>query len=130
MFIGKMASMFANKHKFIIHQANQPCTPTPIEENEKSIQHEIKLFISANYPKQKFISLVFDTLLKHNLINNDLIFTHFPNIHVADFCSHINNRFDKNSNVRMLNLCKYLQKNNVKFPLVCIRNPLARKFLC
>lgn len=128
--------MFANKQKFIIHQANQTCAPKPVEDShdelKSSLQNEIKLFIATNYSKQKFMSLVFDTLLKHNLINNDLIFVNFPNIHVADFCSHINNRFDKNnkSNTRMLNLCKYLQKNNIKFPFVCIRNPLARKFLC
>lgn len=133
LFNGKKATMFVNKERFVIHKANQTCTPKQIitpPHGEVSIQTNITQFIETNYPKQKFLSIVFDILAKQNLINDDLIFVDFPNIHVADFSSYINNRFDKNNNNRLIGLCKFLQKKNIKFPIVCIRNPLARKYLC
>jgi hypothetical protein len=52
--------------------------------------------------------MVFKILQPLNLIDNNLFFTSFPNIHVADFCSFINNKFEKNGG----------------------KNPVAQKYVC
>jgi hypothetical protein len=87
-------------------------------------------FINSTYPKQKFLKIVANILVKHNLINNELFFKEFHNIHVADFCAYINNRFEKQENTRLVKLCKMLQNKNIKFPHVCIKNLTARRYLC
>ena len=127
--------MFANKTRYIIHKSNQACPTHKIlstASKDQPIQIIVDQFISKQYPKQKSISIVFDILMKHKLINSDLVFEKFSNIHVADFCSFINNRFDKNDkpNSKIYTLCRYLQQNKITFPVICIKNPIARKFLC
>jgi hypothetical protein len=87
-------------------------------------------FISSTYPKQKFLKIVANILVKHSLITNDLFFKDFLNIHVADFCAYINNRFEKQENARLVKLCKMLQSKNIKFPHVCIKNITAKRYLC
>jgi len=70
-------------------------------------------------------------LEKNNLINDDLFFVDFNDVHLADFCAFINNRFDKKKeNTRMTKLCKFIQSKRVRFPNVCIQNVRAKKYLC
>jgi len=58
-------------------------------------------------------------------------FVDFNDVHLADFCAFINNRFDKKKeNTRMTKLCKFIQSKRVRFPNVCIQNVRAKKYLC
>jgi hypothetical protein len=123
------AIMFANKHSYIIHESNQYCS-MPEETISDTSNMSVLDFINSTYPKQKFLKIVANILVKHNLINNELFFKEFHNIHVADFCAYINNRFEKQENTRLVKLCKMLQNKNVKFPHVCIKNLTARRYLC
>jgi hypothetical protein len=76
--------------------------------------------------------MVFKILQPLNLIDNNLFFTSFPNIHVADFCSFINNKFEKNGGTdqKFIKLCKFLRSNQIKFPKIAIKNPVAQKYVC
>jgi hypothetical protein len=128
--------MFVNKDIYSIHLLNQPCCLPEknllTSSDNPDVQKQMNQFLLDNYPKQKFLNIVFNMLVKKNLINEDLFFESFSTIHIADFCSFINNRFDKNDkpNSRLIKLCKYLQSKKIKFPIVCIKNPNARKYLC
>jgi hypothetical protein len=121
--------MYYNKTKFIIHPINKSCTISSKPSSTNNIEFQIKNFIDTSYPKNKVIHLVFNVLRKHNLINDDLFFIKFPNIHVADFVSFINNRFGKKEKTdsNMLKLCKYLQTYN--FPRIALKNPVAINYL-
>lgn len=129
LFLGHQTTMFANQQKFVIHSDRTTCHSNADSE-DSGIQKDLDDFAQKTYPKNKTLHLVFKPLLANNLINDCLFFTHFPSIHIADFCSFINNRFYKND-VKdiMLKLCKYMQKINIKIPKVAIKNPVAIKLL-
>ncbi len=120
--------MFYQNEKFIIHKTDQPCGKNEPDESD-DLQTKIVTFIKQNFPRQKYVDLVFRTLTSHNVINNDLYFEPF-NIHIADFCSFINYKFCKKMDSNYIKLCKHLQQLNIKLPRVSVQNPLARKFLC
>ena len=84
------------------------------------------------YPKQKFLTLVFDILITNNLIDENLYFIPFQQVHIADFCTFLNNNFGKlnSTDGKYIKLCKYFQNLNLKFPKVGIKNPVAQKYLC
>src|SRR5450830_737267 len=125
------ATMFANKEQFVIHRADQTCqSDLTTETHVPSIVEQLKDFALVNYPKQKFLQIVFKIIAKNELVNDELFFINSSNLHVADFCSFINNRFDKKENIAMIKLCKYIQNKRLKFPNICIKNPLAKKYLC
>jgi len=124
------AVMFANKETFIIHRADQDCSHSSGSNDETTDHTLVSDFVQSTYPKQKYLKIVATILEKHDLINEDLFFIQFDNIHLADFLSFINNRFDKKKNTNLIKLCKVLQTENVKFPNVCIKNPVAKKYLC
>jgi hypothetical protein len=93
---------------------------------------QLEDYISHSYPKQKFLKIISNILVKKNLLNSDLYFIDNDKVHVADFISFIINRFDKNNkpDARIVKLCKTLAHKNVKFPNVSIKNPQAKKLLC
>jgi hypothetical protein len=133
LFQGKSATMFTNKDIFIIHDINNHCRPLEHEKNQKShVQNQVLEYLKNTYPKQKFISLFFDVLNKNQLVDENLFIVGFPNIHIADLCSFINNKFGKQNTTdpRFLKLCKYLQTSQLRFPRVSIKNPVAIKYLC
>ncbi len=76
---------------------------------EEKVNTAISDFIQSTYPKQKYLKIVANIFEKHNLVNDDLFLVNFTDIHLADFCSFTNNKFDKKENVRMIKLCKYIQ---------------------
>ena len=133
MFQGKNATMFVNNEIFIIHNENHPCG---IEEHQSSevsySRKKIYEFIKNMYPKQKYLTLVFDILITNNLIDENLYFIPFHHIHIADFCTFLNNNFGKliTTDSKYIKLCKYLQNLSLKFPKVGIKNPVAQKYLC
>jgi len=127
---GKNTTMFANNELYVIHPENISCVTS--EPHHKSKKHNVLEFIQTMYPKQKFLSLVFEPLVRLQLIDDDLYFTHPLPIHVADFASFLNNKFSKNvpNSNKFIKLCKYLNTLNLKFPKVGIKNPMAQKYLC
>jgi len=131
LFQGKPVIMFSNKEKFIIHKSNEPCGNLQQQDNPDSSTDVID-FIKKTYPKQKYLALVFEIMNNHNLIDVNLFFIAFPNLHVADVVSFFNNRFDKSdtSDARYLKLCKYLRQKKIRFPKCAIKNPVAQKYVC
>lgn len=132
LFLGKIATMFANQQKFIIHSDNKPCDLLSQDKHQNNIvEDEINNYLTSTYPKNKHLPLVFKILLQHELVNHSLFFTSFPNIHVADFCTFINNKFDKREKSKedIIKFCKFLQKKQIKLPKVAIKNPVAQKLL-
>ena len=125
----RQAIMFANKQTFIIHDADRDCSQASGSPDEKT-NTAASDFIQSTYPKQKYLKIVAKILEKNNLVNDDLFFLNFTDIHLADFCSFINNKFDKKENVRLIKLCKFIQSQKIRFPNVCIKNPKAKKYLC
>jgi hypothetical protein len=134
LFLNKSATMFVNRNQFIIHPVNKPCGKETVSlDPVQPLKLQVDQFIKLYYPKQKFIKFVFDILTKHKLINEDLMFIDFVDIHVADFCSFISNPFNKQkkkNHLKIEKLCKYLRQKRITFPVVCIKNPLAQKYLC
>ena len=145
LFQGRSATMFVNNERFIIHPLDQPCSLTheknsslkdPVE-LEETIGDQVHDFLVHTYPKNKFLPLMFKNLVKHDLIDADLFFVDFPTIHVADFCAFINNSFgggsssskNNKTNGLLLKLCKFIRTKHIKFPLICIKNPVARQAL-
>jgi len=127
---GILVQMFANKQLFLIHDADQNCSQESgsLSENNNA---NVSEFILATFPKQKYLMIVAKILDKHSLVNDDLFFSKFNDIHLADFISFINNRFDKKKeNPRLTKLCKSLQAENIRFPNVSIKNVRAKKCLC
>jgi hypothetical protein len=135
LFLGKNVNMFSNGEKFIIHKVNEPCGHDMAEmesDKQPSTQQNILDFIKETYPKQRYLSIVFNIIEKHNLFDENLFCIQFPNIHVADICSFFLYRFGKNENTdpRYIKLCRFLQKKGIKLPRISIKNPVAQKFLC
>jgi hypothetical protein len=118
LFKGEQVTMFTNGEQYIIHKKNEPCGTPDSDVAETSSTHQLVLeFIKDKYPKQRYLSLIFDILKKHELFDENLFCIPFPNIHIADVCSFFLNRFSKNENqdVRMLKFCKFLQKKGLNF---------------
>jgi len=86
--------MFSNNTVFVIHPKNKPCGQQ-LKNSSDTLNDQVFEFIKNTYPKQKYLAMVFKILQPLNLIDNNLFFASFPNIHVADFCSFINNKFEK-----------------------------------
>jgi hypothetical protein len=126
----QQAIMFTNKQLFVIHKADQDCSQQSDESSATTSNTFVTDFIHSTYPKQKYLKIVATILEKHDLVNDDLFFNDFSNIHLADFCSFINNRFEKKENIRLTKLCKFMQTKHIKFPNVCIKNVTAKKYLC
>jgi hypothetical protein len=125
--------MFSNKEKFIIHKSDESCQTSPShgEENLTDSTHNAVIeFIKKTYPKQKYLTLVFEIMNNHNLIDASLFLIAFPNLHVADVCAFFNNRFDKNIDSRYKKFCKFLRQKKIRFPKVAIKNPIAQKYVC
>ena len=124
--------MFVNKEIFTIHDAKQPCGRTSSSTPELDQQNHVLNFVKSTYPKQKYLILFFKILTKQNLTDENLFFNNFSSVHVADFCSFINNSFGKQdqTDLRFIKVCKYLQKLKLKFPKISVKNPVAQKFLC
>lgn len=136
LFLGKTATMFANNKKFVIHSEDELCdsisnTNEQNTQQESSIEHDIKEYLSNAYPKSKNLFLVSKIFIQNELLNSNLFFKKFPNIHLADFFAYINNKFDKQkeTNTPMIKFCKYLQKEKIKLPRIVIKNPNAQKLL-
>jgi hypothetical protein len=125
----KPAVMFANKQTFLIHDADKDCSQASSSPEEQT-NTAVSDFIQSTYPKQKYLKIVAKILEKHKIVNEDLFFLNFVDIPLADFCSYINNKFDKKDNVRMMKLCKFIQSQKIRFPNVCIKNSRAKKYLC
>jgi hypothetical protein len=130
--------MFLNQKHFVIHAKNQPCDTrqnnsiNSLSNNDNNVHNQIVDFIQTTYPKQKYLPILFKIMEPHNLIGKNLFFTSFSNIHIADFCSFINNKFAKlaNTDTRFIKLCKYLQTQEIRFPKIAVKNPVAHKYLC
>lgn len=134
LFLGHSATMFANGEKYVIHSENYLCNlPTSSVENIplQQIERDVKEYLLSVYPKNKNMYLVSTIVLKNNILDQNLFFTNTKNIHFADFCSYINNKFDSpdKTNSMLLKFCKQLQKQQIKFPKVAIKNPIAQKIL-
>lgn len=133
LFSGHSATMFANKKTFIIHEKDKPCLENETTNNvqDNSIESTINEYLLQMYPKNKHLKFVFKPLLSHNLISENLFFIPFPHVHIADFCSFLNNRLQKQSQVNptMIKLCKYIQQMHLKVPKIAIKNPVAQKYL-
>lgn len=129
LFKDKTVTMFANQEKYIIHSAQQPCESQ--KSPDSNVKAECYTFINDTYPKNKLLPVVVKILTNHSLLDENLFFIPFPRIHLADFCSYINNKFDKNSkpDPLMFKLCKYLQNQKIKLPKIAVKNPAAHKYL-
>jgi hypothetical protein len=128
----KPVIMFSNNEKFIIHKNDESCKSSQTQEENPndSFQSAVIEFIKNTYPKQKYLTLVFKIMNTHNLIDANLFFIAFPNLHVADVCAFFNNRFDKNIDSRFIKFCKFLRQKKIRFPKVAIKNPIAQKYVC
>jgi len=124
-----LIKMFAQKQTYVIHPVSFLCGQPDSNTTSTHLKNEIDQFIADNYPKQKFLNLVFSLLLRNQAINDQLYFVDAPHIHIADFVSFINNKFDKNPRSDIKSLCKKLQEKNIRIPTVCLKNPHAKKFL-
>ena len=138
LFLGNSVTMFVNNDVFIIHKMNEPCdyassTLAPLESNlAQTSSSSTTEYIKTLYPKQKFLPLFFDILQKNNLIDENHYLVNFSNLHVADICTFINNKFGKieKTDSRFIKMCKYLHSKQIKFPKICVKNPVAQKYLC
>lgn len=134
LFSGKQTTMFHNKDIFTIHKINEICgdKSTSMENPVHHIQLQVTEFLKSTYPKQKFIPLFFNIMVKNNLIDDNLFIVGFSNIHLADMASFLNNKFGKpnTTDTRFIKLCKYLQACQLQFPKVSVKNPVAQKYLC
>ena len=134
LFLGNSVTMFVNNDVFIIHKMNEPCDPasTLAPLNPVSTTSTRTEYIKTLYPKQKFLPLFFDILQKNNLIDENHYLVNFSNLHVADICTFINNKFGKieKTDSRFIKMCKYLHSKQIKFPKICVKNPVAQKYLC
>jgi len=131
LFKGEIVTMFTNGEQYIIHKKNEPCGTFNSDISETPSHHQLVLeFIKDKYPKQRYLSLIFEILKKHELFDENLFCIPFPNIHIADVCSFFLNRFSKNENIRLIKFCKFLQKKGVKLPRISIKNLEAQKYLC
>jgi hypothetical protein len=130
---GKKTIMFINNEKFYIHKVNEFCAPAAASLADNPIENDnVVTFVKNMYPKQKYLILAFEIMHNHQLIDSNLFFVQFPNLHVADVCAFLNNRFGKSESTdpRFIKLCKFLHQKKIKFPKVAIKNPVAQKLLC
>lgn len=129
LFLEKKCTMFAVNETYIIHPSKTFCQE---ESNISSVETQLNEYLTMSYPKNKHLPIVFKILIDKSVVSKDLFFTNFPNIHVADFCSFINNRFGKKETTipDLIKLCKYLKKKSIKLPKTCIKNPTAQKYFC
>ena len=125
--------MFAQNQIFSIHLKNQPCSPsTSTLSLSDSLTNSINDFLKTNFPKQKFLGIIFDPLIKKNLITPNFYFSFDPKVHIIDFTKWINNKFYKNDNPppHLKSVIKHLQVEKIQFPVSCVQNPLAKRLLC
>src|SRR5450830_1048903 len=60
LFTTQKATMFANKEQFVIHRVNETCqSDLSTETQVPSIIEQLNDFAHVNYPKQKFLQIVF-----------------------------------------------------------------------
>ena len=133
------ATMFVNDTVYVIHPADELCVKADanasassnISSDNVSIQDKMNEFFLTAYPKNKILPLVFKNIVAKQLVDHDLFFVKYPSVHVADFCSFINNKFGKesSSNVTYIKLCKFLKAQAIKFPHIIVKNPIARPLL-
>jgi len=123
--------MFLGGEKYIIHKLSEPCDLLPIEQNVNINDdiHPAKEYVNSTYPKQKHLKFAIDIIERNNLIDHNLYFIAFPDLHLADVCAFFNNRFknQKSTDPRIIKLCKFIQTSKIKFPKVSIKNPVAQK---
>jgi len=134
LFSGECTTMFLNDQVFKIHKATKFCTkerPKEIDNDLSALHVKVKEFLDLVYPKNKVIFVAFKILISNNLINDNLFFKEFPNLHIADFSSMLNNRFAKKEQMdpKLLKLCKYLQNKGIRLPKICVKNPNVINFL-
>ena len=133
LFANQPTQMFYQNTIYVIHTADSVCQPPNRLSNDTtdSLNDTVNQFVSTYYPKNRFIALVFNVLLNHNLITKDLFFDQFPTIHIVDFASFIQNKFGDKHKIDpfMLKLLKSLQSQHIKFPRIAIKNPVAKKYL-
>ena len=124
-------TMFTNQQEFVIHPLDHPCGNSE-SDPVQSISSEVNDLLLTLYPKQKALRLVTKLLLKRNILDQDLCFAEEKNVHLADFLRFINNTFDKSQKIEthMLKLCKSLQAQNIRFAYACVKNPVAKRYLC
>jgi hypothetical protein len=133
---GEPVTMLLAGEKFIIHKFSEPCDLHENNNNDpnynSNISHPANDFVAKTYPKQKYLSLAIDILNRNNLIDHNLYFIHFPNMHLVDVCAFFNNRFGKHktTDAKLIKLCKFLKKKQIKFPKVSIKNPVAQTYIC
>ena len=127
----KNVKMFTNQQKFVIHLADYPCG-TSESKTEPTIASDVNDLVLTLYPKQKSLQLVTKQLLKNNALDEDLCFVDEKKVHLADFLRFLNNTFDKNNkpNVHISKLCKILASQSIRFPSLCVKNPIAKRFFC
>jgi len=125
-------TMFSNNEIYVIHKKNQICGQTKSQSANIDPSIQVSDYLKNTYPKQKFLPLFFQVLTSHNLINTNMFIVGFPNLHIADLCSFLNNKFGKTNttDIQYIKFCKYLQSCQLKFPKVSIKNPVAQKYLC
>lgn len=126
-------TMFTNQQEFVIHRSNTHCKKTELKNQPvQQILSDVNELIQTLYPKQKTLNIVTNLLLKHNTINQELCFVNDPSLHLADFLRFLNNTFDKNTkpDVKIIKMCKILQAENIRFPNVCVKNPVAKRYFC
>ncbi len=124
--------MFASKQEYVIHLSTELCGTSNSEDNNiTNIKLEVEKLLHTLYPKQKYLTIVTNILIKKEAINSDLYLKDNPNLHIIDFIRFINNTFDKNfkPDANMLQLCKQFQRKQIKFPIACIKNPVAKKYI-
>lgn len=138
LFLRENTTMFANQDIFIIHQKNFDCNKNLEEEEEDNstpeetlLEQECTSFLAKMYPKNKVLYLVTKILANRNMLNENLFFLSFPSVHLADFCSFINNKFGKKEKTdkKIFKICKELQNQGIKFPRITIKNPVAQRLL-
>jgi len=131
---GEKVNMFLGGEKYIIHKLSEPCDLLPIEQNVNINDdiHPAKEYVNSTYPKQKHLKFAIDIIERNNLIDHNLYFIAFPDLHLADVCAFFNNRFKnkKSTDPRIIKLCKFIQTSKIKFPKVSIKNPVAQKYVC
>ena len=147
MLKGEPVTMLLNGDKFIIHKLSEPCDllndTTEHNNNHNNNNnnnntdsdsiHPAKEFVIKTYPKQKYLLFVVDILNSKNLIDHNLYCTSLSQkIHLADVFAFFNNRFGKHESTdpKLIKFCKSLQRHDVKFPKVSIKNPVAQKYVC
>lgn len=124
--------MFTNDLVFTIHLKNKPCAAdehNSLEMPSNTVYQQVDEFTNLYPKRKKLLMLVFQILIKNDLINDDLFFNPFPKLHIADFASFIMNRWGTNKaqtlDPSLVRFCKFLKSRNIILPRVAVKNPLA-----